>query len=50
MIKCSLDPSIEEESKCAWCCIHCDEKDCENRCEGSKIWDEEEIIAKCTFV
>ncbi len=27
MIKCGMDPSIPDDSKCAWCCINCEEKD-----------------------
>lgn len=36
-IQCTMDTAIEINSKCYWCCIHCDEKDtCEMCCELSK--------------
>lgn len=27
MIKCGIDPSIPDDSECAWCCIYCEKKD-----------------------
>lgn len=35
MIRCFMDGAIDPESKCAKCCIYCEEK-CEFRCELSK--------------
>ena len=32
MYKCDMDPSVPDESKCAWCCVYCKETDCEYRC------------------
>ena len=33
MIRCTMDMSVEENSKCAWCCIYCNEKEyCDYLC------------------
>ena len=32
-IKCGVDPAVADDDRCAWCCIHCDETECECRCE-----------------
>ncbi len=33
MIKCLMDVTVPEDSKCAKCCIYCNEKEtCECRC------------------
>ena len=32
MIRCFMDPLVPQESKCAKCCIYCEEE-CECRCE-----------------
>lgn len=47
MLRCLIDGSIPLESKCAKCCIHCDEKDtCDYKCCGIEEWGTEEEIAK----
>lgn len=47
MLRCLIDVSIPLESKCAKCCIHCDEKDaCDYKCCGIEEWGTEEGIAK----
>ena len=46
MIRCTIDMSIPENDKCAMCCIHCDEKDCEYRCVGVNEWKTEDEIEK----
>ena len=48
-----MDVSVPEDSKCAKCCLHCDEKEtCGYRCHGIDKWKTEEKIAqnciKCT--
>ena len=35
MIRCFMDGVINQESKCAKCCIYCEDK-CDYRCELSK--------------
>ncbi len=35
MIRCFMDALIDKDSKCAKCCIYCEEE-CEYRCELSK--------------
>ena len=47
MIKCLLDLSVPKDSKCANCCVYCDEQDCEYRCPKAK--DEESILSNCDF-
>lgn len=48
MIKCYLDPSVPQDSKCAYCCLYCDEKeDCNYYCSLAKgCKTEEEVIKK----
>lgn len=47
MLRCLMDISIPEGSKCERCCICCEEKDtCEYRCCGIDEWKTEEEIAK----
>lgn len=47
MIRCLLDPSIEEEDgQCYYCCCYCSKPDCEYRCPISNN-TEDEICAKC---
>lgn len=47
IIKCLMDVSVPEDSKCANCCIQCEEKDtCEYKCYGIEKWKTEEEIAK----
>ena len=47
MTKCLMDVSVPEDSKCANCCIQCEEKDtCEYKCYGIEKWKTEEEIAK----
>ena len=48
-IKCGIDPSVEEYSKCAWCCVYCKEKDCEYRCPKS-IGCETDGEVNCEYV
>lgn len=50
MLKCLIDASVPEDSKCSKCCFYCDEKDnCECRCVGLEEWKtEEEIENNCT--
>ena len=49
MLKCLIDISISEDSKCSKCCFYCDEKDsCEYKCAGLEEWEtEEEIENNC---
>ena len=53
MIRCFFDPSVvleDEDSKCAKCCIHCDDKDCEERCAFASVRKtEDRILADCIF-
>lgn len=47
MLRCLIDISISENSKCAKCCIYCNEKEtCEYRCVGSDRWKTEDDIAE----
>lgn len=50
MIKCLMDVSVPENSKCAKCCIYCDEKNkCNYVCDGIEEWEtEENIVKNCT--
>lgn len=49
MLNCFYDAMISEDSKCAKCCIYCDEKDvCELKCYGIDVWKTEAEIAKKT--
>lgn len=50
MLRCLMDMSVPEESKCAKCCLYCDEKEiCEYRCYGIDEWKiEEKIVENCT--
>ena len=32
-IKCGVDPDVSDDDRCAWCCIHCKDKNCDCRCE-----------------
>ena len=46
MLRCLMDMSIPEDSKCAKCCLHCKEKEtCEYKCQGVDEWKTEENIA-----
>lgn len=49
MIRCLIDISVPENSKCAKCCIYCNEKEtCENRCIGIDEWKtENNIVENC---
>ena len=44
MIRCVMDVSIPETDKCAFCCIHCQDTDCEHRCHLSKSCRTEEDV------
>ena len=45
MIRCFMDATIDSNSECAYCCIHC-KKECDCRCEVSKqCKTEDEILA-----
>ena len=47
MLRCLMDMSIPEDSKCAKCCLHCKEKEtCEYKCQGVDEWKTEENISK----
>lgn len=47
MLQCLMDISVPEDSKCAKCCIYCDEKEvCKCRCPGVDEWVTEENISK----
>ena len=50
-IRCFQDPEVSEDSKCANCCLYCDEKElCEYSCNGLNEWSLElEIIKNCYF-
>jgi len=50
MIKCLMDVTVPQDSKCAKCCIYCDEKShCESVCEMGAVEgrDENFIACKC---
>lgn len=49
MIRCTMDMTVPEDSKCAKCCIYCDEKEqCEYCCPNLIKWKtEEEIESNC---
>ena len=50
MIKCLMDTSVPQDSKCAKCCIYCDEKShCEYVCKMVAVEgkDENFIAANC---
>lgn len=47
MLRCLIDPTIPEDSRCSKCCIHCEDKDsCNCCCCGVNEWKTEEEIAK----
>lgn len=47
MLRCLMDMAIPEDSKCAKCCLHCNEKEtCEHRCYGVDLWITEDVIVK----
>ena len=47
MLRCLMDPTIPEDSRCSKCCIHCEDKDsCNCCCCGVNEWKTEEEIAK----
>ena len=47
MLRCLIDMYIQEDSKCAKCCICCEEKEtCIYRCQGIDEWITEENIAR----
>lgn len=47
MLRCLIDISVPENSKCAKCCIYCNEKEtCENRCIGIDEWKTESNISE----
>ncbi len=53
MIKCGMDPSVPDDSICAWCCIYCEEKDrCEYTCPIVKESKTEDDIynSTCEYV
>lgn len=49
MIKCLIDVSILEDSKCSKCCIYCDEKEtCKYRCNYTdKCKIEDDVYNNC---
>ena len=52
VIGCCMDVGVDRDSRCAKCCIYCDDKDtCEYSCEGLVQWNrnESEIAKNCTF-
>lgn len=47
MLRCLMDMSVAEDSKCAKCCVHCEEQEmCEYRCHGIYEWETEDNISK----
>lgn len=45
MISCFLDPAIPLDSKCSYCCIYCNEDNCDYRCDKSiECKTEERVI------
>lgn len=50
-IRCFKDSAIPEDSKCAKCCLYCDEKElCEYKCNGIDLWRTElEIGDNCSY-
>lgn len=50
MIRCIIEPNLT--SKCAHCCLHCDErKTCKYTCYGLTEWreDEKQILRHCEY-
>lgn len=47
MIRCTLDCAVPQDSKCAYCCRYCDDKECECRCPNSEKWNKDEIMERC---
>lgn len=48
MLRCLMDPTIPEDSRCSKCCIHCEDKDsCNCCCCGVNEWKTEEEIDIC---
>lgn len=47
MIKCTLDCTVPQDSKCAHCCIYCDDKQCNCRCPNVEKWNEDTIMKIC---
>lgn len=45
-----MDRLISDNSKCAKCCLYCEEKEkCKYRCKGVDDWKtEENIVKNCT--
>ncbi len=49
MIKCFMDVTVPEDSKCSYCCYYCDEKEtCDCSCPKAKQSDEKDIALYCT--
>lgn len=50
-IKCTKDLTASEDSKCANCCIYCDETEtCDYRCMDAGRWKTKAaILKKCTY-
>lgn len=51
MIKCLIDVSVPEDSKCAKCCIYCDEiEKCKCACQKAKeLKTEDGVMENCTI-
>lgn len=51
MLRCTMDMSIPKESKCAYCCVYCLQKDCTSRCELPRRYENKEktIYKSCTI-
>lgn len=48
MIWCTMDTSVEKDSKCAKCCVYCDDSECKLRCPNAiKYQDEAEVVESC---
>ena len=51
MIKCLMDTSVPQDSKCAKCCIYCDEKShCEYVCEMIAVEGKDENFIACNCI
>lgn len=47
MLRCLVDISVPKNSKCAQCCLYCDEKNiCEYCCPRIGEWKTEDNISK----
>ena len=44
MIRCFMDATLPEDSKCSKCCIYCDDKECDCYCPIAKEKKTEDAV------